>query len=83
MEQALHLGEIYGNSMALQRDTPLCIAGRGGSGTVTGELNGVQVSASVVDGAWELVFQPMPAAEGLTLTIRSGESRMDLNDANW
>ncbi len=72
-QQILHLAEIYGDGMVLQRDTPLHIAGQGGRGTITACLNGVEVTAPVENGEWALDFPAMPATESCTFAVRNGD----------
>ena len=64
---------IFSDRMVLQREKPIAVWGDGRSGRrVTVTLGGNSASCTVQDGRWQVTLPPMPAAEGLTMVIRSG-----------
>lgn len=64
---------IFSDRMVLQREKPIKVWGDGKDGrTVTVTLCGHTASDTVRDGKWCVTLPPMPAAEHLTMTIRSG-----------
>ena len=64
---------IFSDYMVLQRERPITVWGDGRDGVrVTVTLGGHSASCTVRDGKWRVTLPPMPAAEHLTMTVRSG-----------
>jgi len=64
---------IFSDRMVLQREKPITVWGDGKDGkTVTVTLGGRSASGVIRDGRWQVTLPPMPAAEGLTMTVQSG-----------
>ncbi len=65
---------IFSHHMVLQREKPIVVWGDGKEGEqVTVILAGQSAAGAVTNGRWQVTLPPMPAAEGLTLTV-AGES---------
>jgi len=73
---------IFSNHMVLQRDHPVPVWGTGAEGTtVEVDFAGQKKSATVADGRWEVVLDPMPAStEGRSLVLTSGEKEITFKD---
>jgi sialate O-acetylesterase len=73
---------IFSNHMVLQRDRPVPVWGCGPDGaTVVVEFAGQKKSATVADGRWEVVLDPMPlSAEGRSLVLTAGDGKITLVD---
>lgn len=64
---------IFSDRMVLQREKPIAVWGDGRDGQrVTVTLAGSSASDIVRDGKWRVTLPPMPAAEGLTMTVQCG-----------
>ena len=64
---------VFSDYMVLQREKPIAVWGDGRDGVrVTVTLAGHSASCTVRDGRWRVTLPPMPAAEHLTMTVRSG-----------
>ena len=64
---------VFSDHMVLQREKPVAVWGDGRDGrTVTVTLGGYSASDTVRDGKWRVTLPPMPAADGLTMTVRCG-----------
>ncbi|MBR6106964.1 MAG: sialate O-acetylesterase [Oscillospiraceae bacterium] len=64
---------IFSDRMVLQREKPIAVWGDGKDGRrVTVTLGGNSASAVIRDGKWRVTLPPMPAADGLTMTVQSG-----------
>ena len=64
---------VFSDYMVLQRERPITVWGDGRDGVrVTVTLGGHSASCTVRDGKWRVTLPPMPAAEHLTMTVRSG-----------
>lgn len=63
---------IFSDKMVLQREKPIAVWGDGKDGErITVTLCGHRASDTVTDGKWRVTLPPMPAAEGLTMTVQS------------
>lgn len=63
---------IFSDRMVLQREKPIAVFGDGMDGEyVTVTLCGHSASCTVKDGRWRVTLPPMPAANGLTMTVRT------------
>ena len=72
---------IFTDHMVLQREKPIQVWGDGKDGRrVTVTLGGQSASGTVRDGRWSVTLPPMPAAEGLTMTVRSGAVQIVYRD---
>ena len=64
---------IFSDRMVLQREKPITVWGDGADGrTVTVTLGGHRAFCTVQGGKWRVTLPPMPAADGLTMTVQSG-----------
>ncbi|MBQ3940834.1 MAG: sialate O-acetylesterase [Oscillospiraceae bacterium] len=64
---------IFSDRMVLQREKPIAVWGDGKDGVrVTVTLAGHSASCIIRDGKWRVTLPPMPAADRLTMTVRSG-----------
>ena len=64
---------VFSNDMVLQREKPIAVWGDGKDGTrVTVTLGGHSASGTVRNGNWRVTLPPMPAADGLTMTVSCG-----------
>lgn len=62
---------IFSDRMVLQREKPIAVWGDGTDGErVTVTLCGHSASDVIKDGKWRVTLPPMPAAEGLTMTVQ-------------
>ena len=72
---------IFTDHMVLQREKPVKVWGDGRDGRrVTVTLGGQSASDTVRDGKWCVTLPPMPAADGLTMTVRSGAVQIIYRD---
>lgn len=72
---------VFSNHMVLQREKPIAVWGDGADGrTVTVTLGGNSASCTITDGAWRVTLPPMPAADGLTMTVQSGAVQINFTD---
>ena len=72
---------IFSDHMVLQREKPIAVWGDGRDGTrVTVTLAGHSASGTVLGGKWRVTLPPMPAADGLTMTVRSGAVVVTFSD---
>ena len=64
---------IFSDNMVLQREKPIAVWGDGRDGVrVTVTLAGHRASSVIRNGKWRVTLPPMPAADHLTMTVRSG-----------
>ena len=64
---------IFGDRMVLQREKPIAVWGDGKDGQQVRVTLGGHSAETVVRGrAWRVTLPPMPAAEGLTMTVQCG-----------
>jgi len=77
----VHLSEVFGDHMVLQRDRPLNIWGRATPGqTLTVELAGHKARTRVgADGRWRAQLAPLPAGGPHRLRV-SGDGTVELED---
>ncbi|MCE4554299.1 sialate O-acetylesterase [Roseateles cellulosilyticus] len=77
----VHLAEVFGEHMVLQRDRPLNIWGRATPGKTLGiDLGGRSGTAHVgADGRWRVQLAPLPAGGPHRLVVR-GDETVVLND---
>ncbi len=72
---------IFSDHMVLQREKPVAVWGDGKDGTrVTVTLGGHSASGTVSGGKWRVTLPPMPAADGLTMTVQSGAVVITFSD---
>jgi sialate O-acetylesterase len=78
----LAAARIFSSHMVLQRDHPVPVWGTGAEGTtVEVDFAGQKKSATVADGRWEVVLDPIPAStEGRSLVLTSGEKKITFKD---
>jgi len=76
------LPAVIGDHMVLQRDIPVPIWGWADAGEeVAVELAGQTVTTNVgADGAWRVALAPLPAGGPHTMTIRSEDGSITVND---
>ena len=64
---------VFSDFMVLQREKPIAVWGDGRDGVrVTVTLGGHSASCIIRNGKWRVTLPPMPAADHLTMTVRSG-----------
>lgn len=62
---------VFSNDMVLQREKPIAVFGDGKDGErVMVTLGGHSASGTVSAGRWRVTLPPMPAADGLTMTVQ-------------
>lgn len=73
---------IFSSHMVLQRDYPVPVWGSGPDGaTIEVDFAGQKKSATVADGRWEIVLDPLPvSAEGRPMVLTTGERKITLDD---
>ncbi len=78
----LHMDEIYGDGMVLQRGVPLRIAGRADAGeSVRVSLGGKTLRTKASNrGEWSVSFDPMEVARGLRLKVATKGRTLEYND---
>ena len=72
---------IFSDRMVLQREKPIAVWGDGKDGQrVTVKFAGHSAAGTVENGRWQVTLPPMPAAEGLTMTVQSGAVQIVYRD---
>ena len=73
---------IFNDGMVLQRGKPVPVWGSASPGEEVTAVLGqeTQKAAAGDDGEWKIVFSPLEAAEGLTLTIRGESEEIIIHD---
>lgn len=73
---------IFSSQMILQREAPVPVWGSGSDGaTVEVEFAGQKKSATVVNGRWEVILDPLAtSADGRPLVITQGKQSVTLDD---
>ena len=77
---ATSLAGVYSDGLVLQRNKDILISGSEASlPEVRVTLAGITLTAEVTDGCFKVIFPPMEAAEGLTLTVE-GTDTVEVTD---
>lgn len=80
-EAAVKLHGLFTDNMVLQQKARVPIWGTADDGTeVTVELQGQTAAAKVKNGQWRASLNNLKAGGPFTLTVRSGDSRIELKD---
>lgn len=77
----MRLGAVFSDGLVLQREKELKIWGTGeDSCEVTVSLCGQKAAATVINGKWQTVLPPLPAATGCELVVSSGGESLTVRD---
>ena len=76
----LKTAAVFSSNMVLQREKIVSIFGIGDGEEVEVNFNGVTACGKITDGRWEVKLPKMQATDNLTMTISSGEDKLEFQN---